>query len=237
MGDPFAYLANYFQSPAAGVVGLWVAAILTLVVYSYLFADTALFRLAEYVFVGVAAGYAVIIAWHGVLVPRAGAFWDAPRENLGLVVWLILGLLLFVRKVPSIDWLSKIPVAYLFGVGVALAIGGALAGSLIPQLGATIISLSPERWGGGRSGLEIALYQALLVAGTLGTLLYFYFTTGKGSPLPGVWVKIARLWGGLGKWMILITFGAFFASAVISRVSLLLGRLQFLAADWLGLIP
>ena len=143
-----------------------------------------------------------------------------------------------IRKAPAaIGWLPKIPVAYLIGVGAALALGGALAGSIVPQVSATLISLDPRAWGGDRAGWEIALYQGVLLVGTLGTLLYFYFTTEQGSPLPGVWVRVARIWGGFGKWIIMITFGAIFASMVMSRVSLLLGRLQFLLGDWLGLIP
>jgi len=237
MGNVLGTLQSFFQTSMADTIGLWVAVVLTLVVYSYLLADTTLFRLAQYIFVGVAAGYAVITAWHGVLLPRIIAFKQSPMENLSFILWLVLGLLLLARTVPSLKWFSKIPIAYLIGVGAALAIGGALAGSIVPQLGATLTSLSPRDWGGSTSGLEIALYQALLVVGTLGTLLYFYFTTEKGSPLPKLWVKLARLWGGFGRWILLITFGAIFASTVISRVSLLLGRLQFLAGDWLGLIP
>lgn len=237
MGDVLANVRSFFEASAAEMIGLWVAVALTLVVYSYLFADNLLFRLAQHIFVGVAAGYAVIVAWHGVLAPHLRAFLRSPVENLSFAVWLVLGLCLLARLIPKLNWFSKIPVAYLFGVGAALAVGGALSGSIIPQVGALFVSLSPYDWGGGLEGLEKAVYQGILVAGTLGVLLYFYFTTEKGSPLPAFWVKLARFWGGFGRWIILITFGAIFASTVIARVTLLLGRLQFLAGDWLGLIP
>lgn len=238
MQDAVTGVAALFQGAAADLIGLWVAAVLTLIVYSYLFADTPLFRLAQSIFVGVAAGYVVVVAWHGVLVPRFTLFRQAPLENLGFFLWLILGILLLIRKAPAaIGWLPKVPVAYLVGVGGALALGGALAGTVVPQVSGMLVSLDPRAWGGGSAGWEIALYQGVLLAGTLGTLLYFYFTTEEGSPMPGVWVRIARLWGGFGKWIIMIMFGAIFASMVMSRVSLLLGRLQFLLGDWLGLIP
>jgi len=241
MTDPLAFLSGFFHSATADIVGLWVAAILTLLVFSYLLADTFLFRLAAYLLVGVAAGYAVVIAWHGVLAPRLGSFAAAPAQNLRFVAWLLLGLLLLGQRVRALSWFSRIPVAYLFGVGVALAVGGALSGTLIPQVNATTLSLSPEAYGGGRAGLETAIYQGLLVVGTLGALLHFYFTTGTGPDvhpaLPAFWVKLARVWGGFGKWMIMIAFGAVLASTVMSRLSLLLGRLQFLFGDWLGLIP
>jgi hypothetical protein len=237
MQNPFALLGELFQTSAAEFVGLWLAAVLTLIVYSYLFSDNLLFKLAQYLFVGVAAGYALVVAWHGTLVPRFVAFFEVPLEQLDLLLWIILGLLFLFRRIPSVKWLSKIPVAYLFGVGAALAVGGALTGSIVPQLGASLVSLAPDEWGGGQTGIELALYQGLLLIGTLGTLLYFFFTTTEGSPLPGFWVRIARVWGGFGKWIIMITFGAIFGSLVMSRISLLLSRIQFLAGEWLGLIP
>lgn len=236
MFDLFASLTNSFQSPTADLIGLWVAAILTLVVFSYLLADNSLFRLAEYVFVGVAAGYGILVTWYSVLAPRFAAFLKAPSHNLPFAFWCLVGLLFFVQRVRSLSWFSRIPLAYLFGVGTALAIGGALAGSLIPQLGAITVSLSPRDLGGGATGLQIALYQVVLVLGTLGALLYFNFTTQKGAPLSGAWLKVTRVWGIWGKWMILIAFGAIFAGMVTSRMTLLISRLQFLAGDWLGLI-
>ncbi|NLS77735.1 MAG: hypothetical protein GXY76_10790 [Chloroflexi bacterium] len=237
MGNPLQVLANWLQSSAADAIGLWVAAILTLIVYSYLFADSGLFRLAQYLFVGVAAGYAVIQAWHGALLPRIQAFIAAPQEHWTLIIWLVLGLLLFVRKVPALRWFSKIPVAYLIGVGAALALGGALVGAILPQVSALFVSLSPRDYGGGQLGIERAISQGLLAVGTLGTLLYFYFTSGGRVSWSRFWNGFARGWGRLGKWVILITLGALFGGTVMSRISLLLGRLQFLAGDWLGLIP
>ncbi len=241
MANSLAFFSDFFHSATADIVGLWVAAILTLLVFSYLLADTFLFRLAAYLLVGVAAGYAVVIAWHGVVAPRIGSFAAAPAQNLRFALWLLLGLLLLGQRVRALSWFSRIPVAYLFGVGVALAVGGTLSGTLIPQVDATVLSLSPATYGGGRTGLETAIYQGLLVVGTLGALLYFYFTTemrpGVRSALPAFWVRLARVWGRFGKWMIMIAFGAVMASTIMSRFSLLLGRLQFLFGDWLGLIP
>ncbi len=236
MQNPLLWVSNWIQSSAADVIGLWVAVILTLIVYSYLFADSGLFRLAQYLFVGVAAGYAVIQAWHGALLPRIEDFIAAPQEHWTLIIWLVLGLLLFARKVPALRWLSKIPVAYLVGVGAALALGGAIIGTIIPRVSALFVSLAPRDYGGGNAGIERALYQGLLAVGTIGTLLYFYFSASDESRGPRLWDRIARGWGGLGKWVIMITLGALFGSTVMSRISLLLGRIQFLAGDWLGLI-
>jgi hypothetical protein len=51
-----------------------------------------------------------------------------------------------------------------------------------------------------------------------------------------LWGGIIRCWTGIGRWAIMIAFGAIFANLVMSRVSLFLGRMQFLLDDWLHLI-
>ena len=76
----------------AGIVGTWVAAFLTLMVLSYLFGNNPFFRLAQYLFIGVAAGYAVVLAWNQVLWPRLQLlFWD-PLTYWYYGVFFVLGL-------------------------------------------------------------------------------------------------------------------------------------------------
>ena len=47
----------------------WVSLVLTLLVFSYLLGDNFLYRIAMHVLVGVAAGYAAIVAVESVLIP------------------------------------------------------------------------------------------------------------------------------------------------------------------------
>ena len=42
-------------------IGPIIAAVLTLLVFSYIFGDNVLFKLAAHIFVGVAVGYAIIV--------------------------------------------------------------------------------------------------------------------------------------------------------------------------------
>jgi hypothetical protein len=211
-----------------GVLGTWLAALLTIIVYSYLVGDNPLYRLAEHLFVGSAVGYAAVVAWHSVLVPRLIVpLAQDPYGNWHLLIPLALGVLLLTKAKASWAWLGNSTVAFILGVGVAVAVGGALLGSLFPQLKATIVSLNPAHYppfGGlrtpqrGWAGVRDAL---IIVVGTLSTLLYFYFTTSGQS-------KLARVRAGIGRLFILVTFGAIFANTVMSRISLLIGRVRFL---------
>ncbi|MGB9593446.1 MAG: hypothetical protein ACPL7R_04830 [Anaerolineae bacterium] len=215
------------MSDLSNLVGTWVSALLTVMVLSYLLGDNPLYRLAEHLFVGTAVGYAVLVAYYALLRPRLILpLLQAPLENWTLVVPLLLALLLLARLNHAWRGAGMAPLAFLLGVGVALAIGGALFGSLLPQVEGTMLSVNPadEGWG-------VAVGNFVLVIGTVSALAYFYFTgqgdTGWGRLRGGV----LKAWRGLGKWFIMVTFGALFASTVMARLSLLIGRLQSLITE------
>lgn len=51
-------------------IGLWMAAFLTLAIFSFLAGDNPVYKLAESIFVGVSAGYAMVAAFWDELVPN-----------------------------------------------------------------------------------------------------------------------------------------------------------------------
>jgi hypothetical protein len=219
--------------------GTLVAVVLTLFVFSYLLGDNLLYRLAEHIFVGVSIGYAAVVAFHAILAsklltPLATALSEGNSDQiLVLSVPLVLGLFLLAKPIRSLSWLGSISVAWLLGVGAALAIGGALLGTLLPQMDATAdLAYYVTRYGPG-----LGLFSGLMVlVGTVGVLLYFTFGRGQEGPLVGFREGLVRIWGGLGRWFILIAFGAILATTFTSRLSLLVGRIQFLLDSVFGLL-
>jgi hypothetical protein len=228
----------------AGVagVGLWVAFALTLMVYCYLGRDipffNAVYRIAAYAFVGVALGYGAVMAWHGVLLPRLMV--PLTGGSVAHLVPLVLCLLLLSRVKRSWSGLGNLTIAFLFGVGAALAVGGALIGTLIPQTRAAFVSLNPEHYRElatmeGALPTSYALDAFLLALGTISTLLYFYFTRGQERhPVARGAVHLAA---GFGKVFLMFTFGALFATAAISRISLLVDRFRFLVETVMQYLP
>lgn len=209
--------------------GTWLAAILTLMVFSFLLSDNPLFRLAEHLLVGTTLAYATVVAVHQVLLPRLiTPLAGDPQGNWHLAVPLLLGILLLFKASRGLSWVGNTSLAFLFGVGAALAIGGGLGSSLLPQVQDTIVSLSPADLGPG--GGAQAIDNLVLVLGTLATLAYFSFTTRFREGVP------QRITFGLGRGFIMVTLGALFANLAISRLSLFLERLQFLLGDWLGML-
>ncbi|MGE5264597.1 MAG: hypothetical protein ACM3S0_14560 [Acidobacteriota bacterium] len=216
---------------SADLIGLWAGAVLTLLVFSYLLGDTPLFRLAQAIFVGVAGGYAVTVAVYLILVPRlVTPLVSDPTGNSLLFIPLALGLALLLKLRTAWAPFGNIAIAFLFGVGSALAIGGALSGALLPQIRATILPFTPSL------GWEVLVDNALLVIGTIGAFLSFRFATGAERPTLRALDVLGRGWSLLGRWFILGAFGAIFAGTAVSRVSILIGRVYYLLHDWLQVV-
>jgi hypothetical protein len=203
------------------------AVILTFMVLSRIIGDNPLFRVAQYLFVGVSLGLAFVVAYHQVLRPAAVAIVRSePGASALYGVPLLLGVLLLPRitRRQEWSWLANIPLALVFGVGAALAVGGAIAGTLAPQIVDTARPLS-----GGPAQVAGVVVLAL---GTVITLSAFYYTVPRERGA-GQLVATAAL---IGHWLLMIAFGFFFADALRSYLTALTERLSFLL-DWFRNLP
>lgn len=210
--------------------GTTVAAALTLMVFSYLLRANPLSRLAEHLLVAVATAYVLAVAIHWVLLPRL-LLPLGSGERPDLLIPLVLGLLLLTKAVPSGAQLGNPSLAYLVGVGLALAVGGALVGTLFPQSAATMLPVLP----GGETTLSGAIANGVVVVGTLLVLLSFLFVQRPTAPEgeSGARPERPAPWRVLGRWFMMITFGAIFGGLAMTYSALLVGRLDFLINQWL----
>lgn len=198
-----------------------IAVVLTLCVLSRIIDDNPLFRGAQYLFVGVSLGYSFVVLYHEVLVPVVQQI--IRSQGNPSLVWIpvtpfVLGLLFVPRIVgrQRTSWLANLPLAIIFGVGAALALVGALAGTLLPQILATI---PPSQ------GEPVQLVGAvLLMLGVLITLSYFFFTVVRNSTT-GLLVSISAE---VGRWLLMVAFGFFFAGALVTYITALNERFVFL---------
>jgi hypothetical protein len=155
-----------------------------------------------------------------------------------LVFPFALGILLFTRFSARLTWLSRWSIAAMVGSYAGLAMIGALQGDLVAQIQANMIPFfapgSIARLGAGGNADQVVfallgvLSNPLIILGLISTLVYFFFSREHTGSL-GVVSKV-------GVWFLMISFGASFGYTVMSRVSLLIGRLHFLLSDWLQVI-
>jgi hypothetical protein len=217
-------------------IGPFIAAILTLMVFSYILGDNFLFKLAAHIFVGVAVGYAILVVLHEVFIPTLISG-DIARVLPALFLCFLLIFKIRPTQGGVTNALGSIALAFVLGVGVALAIGGALFGTLLPQVSTTAdISLNPNHYPDTENevGLVLWLNNIIIILGTLGTFFYFTFAVRARGFLGGLREGLVRFLAGMGRLMIIFTLGALFANTVSSRVALLISRLQFLAGFFGG---
>jgi len=204
-------------------VALWIGAILTLMVYSYLIADNPLFRLAEHLLVGTALGYAALVVIDQVLVPSLRQVLFPPDGNavasLVTGLGLVWGLLLAFWLARPTRWLASWPIAIVLGVGAALAVGGALMGTIVPQVSATFLSLADSLW----------LNHLVIIVVVLSALTYFFFSIRRDRPLGRVVQAVSRF----GRWCLMVALGSLLGARAVSLLSALVERFQFLSR-WVG---
>jgi hypothetical protein len=210
------------------VTGL-LSFLLTLMVLSYLIGDNPAFRVAIYLFIGVSAGYAAAVAWNQVLMPRLFLpLLNGGWTNLLLLVPLVLGMLMFAKLLPRTAALGGPSLAVIIGVGAAVAVGGALLGTLFPQTLAVVNEFNlPAISNGWGKWLGVLGEAMLMLVGTVSTLVYFQFSArpGPGTPQRGKFVNTISL---VGQVFVAITFGVLFAGALAAALTALIERIDFL---------
>jgi hypothetical protein len=123
--------------------------------------------------------------------------------------------------------IGSIPMAILVGTGVAVAIGGAVLGTLFGQVKGTFAAFSAQTNPGTPYAMVI-IEGVFFLVGTLATLAYFNFgAREKKRNLPGRSV-ISSIAAWIGKIFIAITLGAIFAGVLTAAVTALVERSSFL---------
>ena len=208
------------------------ALVLTLALLTYLVADNPLYRVASHLFIGVTAGYVALLAWYTVIDPqlvrplvalaRGGVGAGGEQALLVIIAGVVGGLLLILKTIGVAGRLGTLVVALMVGVGAAVAVGGAITGTIIPQAGATMVSLLPLRAGGRFA--EVAIEGLLTLVGTLATLGFFYY---GGRSQPGSRVErtaLMRPVAAVGQAFIGVAFGVMYAGALAASIAIFAER-------------
>lgn len=200
-------------------LGIWIAIGLTFCIYSFLYKDNPLFKFAEHLFVGVSAGYSLAIAYHTnflpyIYNPLRDAFTKGQYNQFLVLIPTFVGLMLFSRFVPKIGWMVRWPFAFLIGYSAGVKIPSIMQADIFGQIRGTIepFSLSNSVW--------IIINATLVMVGVICTLTYFFFSREHKGFTGGV--------SQIGVIFLMVSFGASFGYTVMARVSLLIGRIDFL---------
>ncbi|MFQ5401396.1 MAG: hypothetical protein ACE5E7_17580 [Anaerolineae bacterium] len=209
------------------LTGLLIGFILTLFIYSYVLGDNPLYHIAVHILVGVSAAYAAVVVGKQIIMPVYQTLRLEPfsRQSLLWLIPIFFSLLLIVRHIPALAWVGGSTLALLTGVGAAVALTGAIIGTLWPQ-----VTIAKAQGQDAVTGLVIALL-------TVCTLFTFQFT-GRANP-EGEWVRPIwqRGFVQIGRAVLMITFGALFASVLGTSLVLLSDRVGYFLNQLVQQLP
>lgn len=199
-------------------LGVWIGAFLTLAALSFLYRENIVFEFSEKTFIGASLGFAVVIGIKNII---SMAWTPLGKGEYLYIIPLILGFLVFTRVSKKVFWVSRYPLAIIVGVGTGVSMRGAIGEQIVTQIAATSLSvITPDVWKN--------LDNAMMIIMVTTALFYFYFSKEFKNPVPSTAQQI-------GRYVLMAAFGASFGSTVMARMTLLIGRLQFLLLTWLGL--
>jgi len=205
-----------------------LGAVLTLLIFSYLVGDNPLYRFALHIFVGASVAYICVIALQTVILPGLSPP-DTSDSDIRFLwsislVGALLGALLFTRGIRGLSWMSDVSVAILLGVGVGVALSGAILGTLVPQLNAATSPTIPEP--------PIApdvlkpVGQIFSIVGTITGLTVFSFTSRR--PTRNLVNRLMNGGSRIGQWFIFIGFGAVYGGVLLAGLAFFADRVQYL---------
>jgi hypothetical protein len=206
----------------ATVLGAWVATGLTLCIFTFLYKDNPLFKLAEHLYVGVSVGYTIVKAYDTVIVHLIVKP-IVEQGEYALLIPVAIGMLMLTRYVPKAAWLSRYAFAFIVGVGSGLAIPRTISSFILRQIEDTVRPLLSLAGGDGVTfsmnllNPSSSINVIIILIGVISVLFYFFFSIEHSGP--------GKVVAKTGVMFLMIAFGAAFGYTVMARMSLLIGRL------------
>jgi hypothetical protein len=211
---------NLFNGSTPDMIGAFLGFTFTLFIFSYAWGDNPFFKIATHIFVGVAAGYATIITINNIIIPHLiSPLLSGNRSEMILAaIYLIPCVMILTKASPVLSKIGNPAMAILVGIGAATAVGGAVTGTVFPQVTASInIYDNPNLVNAG-----------IILIGTLSTLIYFHFGVEKesGKVLPTG--QVIKGIGWVGQAFIAITFSTLFAGVYFAALTALIERFSYI---------
>ena len=222
-------------------IGVWLAAILTLCIMSFLIGDNPFYKTAEALVIGASAAYWMVYSFYTGIVdkllvnlwPGLVRGWTTPgladdwEWKWIYIIPLILSIMLVCRLLPKGGWIARWPLAFIIGATAGFRLLAHLESDFLLQIKGTIKPL----WAVDTADAFMfwpSISAIVILLSVLACLVYFFFSMEH----KGFVGKTAR--GGI--LVLMVTFGAAFGLTVMGRITLLTERFDFLFKDWLHLL-
>jgi hypothetical protein len=200
-------------------IGPWVSTILIIAFLSFVIKMNVVFRISEDLLIGTAVGY-LAISTIDVVQKQVSTLVETADILLGICI--ILGVLLYLRFVPSYDWVPKYGIAVMVGVGTGLAIVSIMHTAFLNQIIATIQPV----W----TGDALGSFNNILMISIVICIIYFFIFTQTRLTTSTAGRTMARY----GRYAMMLSFGAQMVNYIYVRFSIL-AQLFTLITDTIGI--
>jgi hypothetical protein len=173
--------------------------------------------------VGLAAGFIAIVTWDNVIWPWVNGRVLNPASGVPDVVVgvipLLIGAVLLLKTSPRFGRVGHTALAFVIGVGTAVALVGAVTGTLLPLVASTssAVAINP-------------INGILLLLGVICTLVYFQYLSRRlpdGRVQQRLYVRVLAFFG---QGVVVITLGALYAAAILTSLTIFSERVGFILA-------
>ena len=204
----------------ADVIGLWISAILTIMITTLAWKDTPVSKTAEHIYLGVITANTIVQAWGNI---DSIGIQKIMSGQIVYIIPVILGIMAYARYSKENFWIYRYPIALVVGIGVGTAMSGLVGGSVLDNIKASFYQLNVP------GDIGASLNNLIMVVTLLSAMMYFIFTIkATRNPLA---TKISTF----GRYAMMAAFGYSFANTIATRINQYAGRIAFLMLEWLQL--
>lgn len=185
----------------------FMTAALIAMIWSIMYRETRFFRVAEHLTIGSIFGYTSYVATRTLIDKTFNPL--ASTGSFPLIVVTLFGLLMWFRLIPKFHWMSRLSLALMAGISMAVGVRGAIGAQIIKQTvgGNWIIPSNP---------LE-AINNIIIIVFTVSVVAYFLYTrehTGAFYPVS----RLARI-------ALMIGFGAILGTFLMGNTAFSIGQI------------
>lgn len=205
----------------SATLSILISTALVLAIYTILYRENPAFRIGEHLVVGATVGNAIVLAIFQIrdLAWRKlqSGFATGNLSGMAYIIPMILGVFLYFQFSSKLRHIARVSIALMLAVGLSLSIRGLIFVNVIGQIQGALAPLTN-------------IQNVAYMIGVICALLYFVYE-GRASKAAGPLPKI-------GRYVLMLTMGAYFANTIMGRLSIVIGTLTsvFVAPAWY-LIP
>ena len=222
--------------------GTWIGAICIIAIFSFLYRENEFYRVFEHILLGISLGFTTAIVIKQTLYDK---WWLIMKDGFSQLIFIgysrdaffnaclifsgIFGIMWYFQYSKKYLWISRVVVGLTMGAAAGLGIKGTIISNW-PQITDTFKNLFvSSEFAPHMNALDLLIFRfenILFVIIVCSVLYYFFFSFKRET-------SISQAPATMGRLFLMVTLGVFFGNTFLTRVVILIDRIQFLIRDWL----